>query len=145
MGSRWWRTRYLGICPVACGHLVSSRCVVFSNHHQPGASGSERQSRVSCVNEPANLTPPMDEERRCSHSIIVFQNVSRNWATGYEMECSLGRATGNTGRNKMKYMRETVPHKKGKVDGDWSKWNPKNDRHIYPTLAPCQSSSSVQT
>ena len=73
MGSRWWRTRYLGICPVACGHLVSSRCVVFSSssidRHQPGASGSERQSGVSRVDEPANPTPPMDEERRCSHSI----------------------------------------------------------------------------
>ena len=72
VGSRWWRTRYLGICPVACGHLVSSRCVVFLSsspidHHQPGASASG-QSGVSRIDEPANPTPPMDEERRCSHS-----------------------------------------------------------------------------
>ena len=77
MGFRWWRTRYLGICPVACGHLVSSRCVVFSStsidHHQPGASAPERQSGVSRVDEPANPTPPMDEERRCSHNTTASE------------------------------------------------------------------------
>ena len=84
VGSRWWRTRYLGICPVTCGHLVSSRCVFFSSssidHHQPGTSASERQSGVSRVDEPANPTPPMDEERRCSHSIpppILRPNETR--------------------------------------------------------------------
>ena len=54
------------------GALLSSPRVVFHHHHQSiTPTGNEwigETEQSSRANEPANPTPPMDEERRCSHS-----------------------------------------------------------------------------
>ena len=85
-----------------CLRALSSRRVVFSSssssidHHQPEASRSERQSRASCVNEPANPTPPMDEERRCSHSTCSLDLASQTHPHHHDHHSSYMLGASNT-------------------------------------------------